>query len=106
VRRLVEAVELLDLLHLRRVDALPAAVAAGAGRRGGRGRAATLEAPFAPLQLRHHLLDRSAGNELHDDEGDEDDAEQRRDHEQQALEDVGPHYFLLHQVVTTQSSAW
>src|SRR3954463_13495154 len=88
VRRPVEAVELLDLFDLLGVDALaPAVDAAGTARRG----TARLATQLAALQLRHHLLDRTARHELHDDKGDEHDAEKRRNHEQQPLEDVGPH---------------
>src|SRR5205807_1498193 len=88
--RLVEAVELLDLLDFRRVHPLAAAVARESARAGGAptGLAA---ARIAPLKLRHHLLYRAARNELDHDEGDEQDAEQRREHEQQPLEDVRPH---------------
>src|SRR6185369_12605359 len=36
--------------------------------------------------------DRAAGRELHDDECHEHDAEHRRDHEQDATEDIGGHW--------------
>ncbi len=41
------------------------------------------------LQLGDHLLDRAARGELHDDEIDGDDAEQRRDHQQQPPQQIG-----------------
>jgi hypothetical protein len=43
------------------------------------------------LDLRDHLLDRTAGRRLDDDEVDHHDAEQRRDHEQQPADDIGEH---------------
>jgi hypothetical protein len=43
------------------------------------------------LQLGDELLHRPARRELHDDEGDGHDAEQSRDHEQQASQDIGAH---------------
>ena len=43
------------------------------------------------LELGDDLLDRAAGHELHEDEVDEQDAEERRDDQQQAAEDVGAH---------------
>ncbi len=42
-------------------------------------------------QLGDDLLDRSAGRELDDGEGDRHDAEQGRDHQQDAAEDIGAH---------------
>src|SRR4029077_20637665 len=45
----------------------------------------------APLQLGNRLLDRPAGRRLDDEEVDHHDAEQGRDHEQQASQDVGAH---------------
>ncbi|MNM76642.1 hypothetical protein D3C81_884720 [compost metagenome] len=86
-RRLVEAVQGLDLLDLLRVDAAAAAVfgAAAAGFAGA--------AP--PFQFHHHLLDRAARDELDDDKGQRDDADQRRDHQQDAFEQVGKHRPVL-----------
>src|SRR5947208_6786489 len=93
MRRLVEAVESLYLLDLCRVDALPAALAgADSTHRAPAGLAAC---PVATLQLRHHLLDRAARDELDHDERDKQDAEERWDHEEQPLEDVRPHGLLL-----------
>ena len=43
------------------------------------------------LDLRDDPLDRPAGNELNDGEGHQHDAEQRRDHQQKAFEDIGAH---------------
>ena len=54
-------------------------------------REAPCVAALAGARLGHDLLDRAAGHELDDDEGDRQHAEQRRDHQQQALEDVGEH---------------
>src|SRR5439155_15998394 len=99
--RLVEAVEFLDFLYLRRVHALTPAIRAGPGSaRSERAFGAAL----AALQLVDHLLDRSAGHELDDDEGDEKDPEQRRDHQQQPLQDVRHIQRFLHQAEITQSS--
>ncbi len=42
-------------------------------------------------ELRDHPLHRPARRELHHDEGDEQDAEQRRDHQQNAAGDIGAH---------------
>ena len=81
VRRLVEAVQRLDLLDAFRVHALVAAVAGAAG----------LDATPAPLGFGHVLLHRPAGHELDHHEGDQQHAEQGRDHQQQAFEDVGEH---------------
>ena len=64
--------------------ALLAEVAAAAA--DARGRAAV-----EPLQLRDDALHRPARRELHDGEGDQHDAENRRDHQQQAAGDVGEH---------------
>ena len=47
------------------------------------------------LELGQHLLDRAAGHELHQHEVDEQDAEERRDDEQQPAEDVGAHQVSL-----------
>ena len=42
-------------------------------------------------ELRDHPLDRPAGRELHHHERHQHDAEQGRDHEQEAADDVGGH---------------
>ena len=57
----------------------------------GRARDARGAAGIGAGELRDHPLDRAAGRELHDDEGDEQDAEQRRDHQQNAAGDIGGH---------------
>jgi hypothetical protein len=81
--RLVESVELFNLLNARRIYALASAICALAARG-----ALTNAGRIASLQLRNHLLDRPAGNELNDDESDEQDAEERRNHQQQPFEYV------------------
>jgi len=124
VRGQIEAVELPDLLDLGRIQPL---AAVDAGCRPGR---RALAPDIAPLQLRHHLLHRPARDELDNDEGEQQNPEQGRDHEQQALEDVAPHISapsrhvaraalaawrccssarlaaLAHQVASTQPSGW
>ena len=45
-------------------------------------------------ELRDHALDRPAGRELHDDKGDEQDAEQCRDHQQHTAGDIGAHGYF------------
>ena len=104
MRRPVEAELQLELLDELRVEPLRAAIARG----GCVGAAARLRLPageiagcaagdarggagIGALQLRQDALHRPARRELHDDEGDEHDAEQRRDHEQQAAGDIGEH---------------
>ena len=84
VRRLVESVELLDFLDALGIHPLPAPIAAAA-RRG------TFAPRLAPLELRDHLLDRAARHELDDHKGDRQDPEQRGNHQEQALQYVGPH---------------
>ena len=74
MRWLVEAVELLDRRDLRRVE-----LAAVAGLL------------LMLAQLRERLLDRPAGNELDQDEGGDEDAEERRQHQQQPGRDVADH---------------
>ncbi len=78
-RRFVEAVQRLELRDLLRVDA---------GVRAQPERRALLR---ALAQVVQRLLDRAAGHELDHDEGQRQHAEQRRDHQQQAFEDVAPH---------------
>ena len=109
VRGLVETIKLPDFLDALSVHPLPPPVT-----RSGHGR--PLAARVAALQLRHHLLHRPARHELDHHKGDEQDAEQRRDHQQQTFEDVGPHdqrlrpggglrfSGLAHQVMSTQLS--
>ena len=48
----------------------------------------------APRELREHALDRTARRELHDHEGDEQDSEQRRNHQENAAGDIGAHGLL------------
>jgi hypothetical protein len=76
--------KLADFLDALLVDPLAPSIA-GAARRG------TFAAAVAALQLRHHLLHGTTRDELDDHEGQQQDAEQRGDHQQQALEDVGGH---------------
>ena len=75
VRGLVEAVELLQRLDLLGVDVA----------------ARLVRAARADARLRHDLLDRSAGDELDDDEGDRQHAQQGGQHQGDALEDVAQH---------------
>ncbi len=98
--RLVEAVLRLELVDEFRIEPLRAAIAGGdvadrlrpadadlpasAAEAGGR-------ALIRALKLRDGALDRAAGHELHDGEGDSHDAEDGRDHQQQAADDVGEH---------------
>ena len=67
----------------RSAGAARLAAAAAREARGGADRGA--------LELGDHLLDRPARRRLDDDEIDHHDAEQRRDHQQQAAQDVGEH---------------
>ena len=100
-RRLVEAVLLLELLDEFRIEALRAAIARGDVAAGLRRAAAPIcAAPAAEargralvgaLQLRDRALDRAARHELHDGEGNGHDPEDRRDHQQEAAEDIGEH---------------
>ena len=101
MRRLVEAELLLELLDELRVEALRAAIARGRGV-GGASRLALRAArkiaaaagnargcaDILPLQLGDDPLDRAAGRELHDGEGDEHDPEQGRDHQEDAARDI------------------
>jgi hypothetical protein len=79
-RRLVEAVELLDLLDLLRVEV------AATGRARPR---AFAERPGA--HFRHQLVHGTARDELDDDEREREDAQDRRDHQQQPFPDVAQH---------------
>src|SRR5262249_32135150 len=79
----VEAVKLLDLLDAFRIDTLASPIASGGGTALG-------SAP-ASLELRHHLFDGPARDELGNDERDQEYPEQRRYHQQQPLDNVGPH---------------
>ena len=81
VRGLVKAVQGLDLLQPLRVHALGTPV----------NRAAFRARACSGTRLRQVLLHRPAGHELDHDESQQQHPEQRRDHQQQALEDVGPH---------------
>lgn len=100
--RLVEAVHLLDALDQLLRQPARAAIGAAAARGVGRGAAHRLAAGRAArealggvdrraLDLRDHLLDRSAGRRLDHEEVDHHDAEQGRYHQQQASQDVGGH---------------
>ncbi len=108
-RRLVETVELAQLGELLGRDALRTTV--NALRRGG----FTCRTAFLAAQLRHHLLHRPAGDELHHDEGEGEHAQQGGNHQQYALEDIGPEIHvgapeadlaLAHQHCTAQPSGW
>ncbi|MGY3404364.1 hypothetical protein ACVWZV_000477 [Bradyrhizobium sp. GM5.1] len=102
-RRLVEAELHFQLLDEIGIEALRAAilrvdgVAAGsqlprgALRKVAAARNARGPAGVRARELRDHALDRAARRELHDDEGDEEDPEQGRDHQQDAAGDVGAH---------------
>src|SRR5690606_8628523 len=97
---LVEAELLFKLRDELRVEALGAAIARGrparlealAGHVGARARSKARVCPAGlPRYLGNHLLDGSARRELYHDEGNEHDAEQCRNHEKQAAEDIGAH---------------
>src|SRR5262249_56450208 len=100
VRRLVEAELLLERLDELRIESLRAAIARGylaaASRQSaiaevGAAPSAAAGAGVGPLKHRNDALNRTAGRELHDDEGHEQDPEQRRNHQEQAPNDVGGH---------------
>ena len=105
VRGPVEAELLFQALDEFRIEPLRAAVfrshridraaalrgPAGAEIAARRARDARGGAGIGAGQLRDHPLDRSAGRELHDHERNQHDAEQGRDHEQQAADDIGAH---------------
>src|SRR6266404_7843685 len=105
VGRLVEAELLLQALDEFRVEALRAAVfgadcvdggaAAGLPARpeiaARRPRDARGRSGVGARELGDDTFDRPAGGELHHHERDQHDAEQGRDHEQQAPDDVGGH---------------
>lgn len=95
-RRLVEAELLLELGDEGRVQPLCAAILEVAALLHAAAEivAAAGDAVHRPAfagEARQHLLDRAAGRELDDDEGNGHDAEQRRDHQQQAAQDIGAH---------------
>jgi hypothetical protein len=50
-----------------------------------------IDAFAPPLDLGDHALEVVTGGQLDDDEDDQADREQRRDHDQQATDDVGQH---------------
>ncbi len=101
---LVEAELVLELLDERGVEPLGAAIARGhriGGRRGAAAGCADIAAAAGnargrrnviAAELRDDALDRAAGRELHDGERHQQDPEQRRDHEQDAAEDIGGHF--------------
>src|SRR5262249_201090 len=100
VRRLVEAELLLERLDELRIEPLRAAIARGyvtaASRQSaiakvGAAPGAPAGAGIGPLKHRNDALDRTAARELHDAEGHEEDPEQRRNHQEQAPNDVGGH---------------
>ena len=116
VGRLVEAELLFQALDEFRVEALGAAIFGGRRIHGAaarlparaevaarRARDARGRAGIGAGQLRDHALDRPAGRELHHHERDQHDAEQGRDHEQDAPDDVGGH--CSHRVSRSSSAA-
>ena len=104
--RLVEAELLLDTGDQRRIEPLRAAVlhvgaralSGHVGLAGGRAHVAAGAAAQAGSRTRvgagdlgDHLLDRAARRHLHDGEVNDQDAEQGRDDQQQAAQDIGGH---------------
>ena len=81
MRRFVKAIQRLDLLQPLRVHPLRAPV----------DRTAFCPGATTGPRLGQILVHRPTRHELDDDKGQQQYAEQRRDHEQQALEDVNPH---------------
>ena len=98
-RRLVEAEHLLDVGDDVRIEAARAAIASGAAEFGRRGAEPRRQVALA-AQFGDHLLHRAAGRELDDREVDGDDAEQRRDHQQQAADEIGGHSGALPAVLS------
>src|SRR5439155_15941460 len=97
VGRLVKAVKRLDLFNALGIHALRAAVAQAAAFRTG---------AAAGLGLGKVLLDRTTRHKLDHAKGNEQHAEQRGNHQQQAFEDVSQHVYLAHQVSMAQDSPW
>ena len=106
MRRLVEAELHLELLDEVRIEALGAAILRGRGvdlraalHLAARAEVAALAGSRYPGacagvgagELGDHPLDRPARRELHHHERNQHDAEQGRDHEQEAADDVGGH---------------
>ena len=85
MRRFVKPIQSLDLLQPLWVHALRAPVDR------------TALGPNSPAgpRLCQVLVHRPARHELDHHEGQQQDAEQRRDHQEQALEDVNPHGQLV-----------
>ena len=94
--RFVKAIQSLDLLNALGVHALCAPVAKAAAF----GATAAGSTRFGFGQV---LLNRAARDKLHNGKSDQQHAEQRGDHEQQALKDVDQHQ-RAHQVLMTQPS--
>ncbi|MNN03705.1 hypothetical protein D3C81_1164050 [compost metagenome] len=90
-RRLVEAIHLFDFFDQGRVQALSAAVVGAGYRHFGTTTGDTAGGAFEALELGDHLLDRAARSGLDDDEVDDQDAEQRRNDQQQTAKDIGQH---------------
>ncbi len=91
--RLVEAVKAFDLGNQVRVQALPAAIAIAASRDFGSSTGNPAGCAFEALQFSDRLFDRPSGCGLDDDEVDEQDAEQSRDDEQKAPENIREHAY-------------
>ncbi len=103
VHRLVEAELLLQFRDELRVQPLGAAIASRRPLLLGRGLGAGADLGARPaaeacrgldrgaLQPGEDLLDRAAGGRLDDQEVEDHDPEQRRDHQQQAADDIGDH---------------
>src|SRR5262249_21444067 len=101
IRRLVEAELPLELLDQLGRDALGAAILrlprrlklrlSAAGQLAAGAGDAFQGTTRLPLDLRDHLLDRTAGRRLDDHEIDHHDPEQCGDHEQQTANDIGEH---------------
>ncbi len=88
--RLVEAVLLFEFLDEFRIEPLAAAVARG-DVGAGAGGAADGAVLIGVLQLRDRPLHRAARDELHDGERHQHDAEQRRDHQEKAANQIAQH---------------
>ena len=106
-RGFVKAVKRADFFDALGVHALAAPVARATG-------GSALTAAVAALQLRDHLLHRTAGYELDHRKGNQQHAKQRGHHEQQAFDDVAQHAQgsprklagVAHQTDWIQLSGW
>ncbi len=95
-RRFVEAIQRLDLLDTLTVHALPAAVFRSTTTGG------FASTGLAALKFNQCLLDRTARHELDHGESNSDHAQQRGNHQQQALGNIGPE---VHEVGSRMVSA-